>query len=349
MRRDSLFRITSMTKPVTAVAAMILVEECKLRLDDPVDPFLPELADRRVLRRIDGPLDDTVPAHRTITLRDLLTFRMGYGLILAPPDSYPIQRAERELELMTGPPLPRTPHNPDEWLRRLGTLPLLQQPGEQWLYNTGSDVLGVLIARAAGQPLEEFFRERIFEPLGMRDTSFAVPVGKLDRLADCYLFNPDTSTLELHDAAADSAWSRPPAFPRGADGLVSTIDDYYAFGRMLLNQGRHGDTRILARPTVELMATDQLTPGQRANAGPILGDNRGWGFGVSVVLTRDDIAASPGRFGWDGGYGTSWASDPREDLVGILMIQRPAFPNSPGLGVDFWTATYQAIDDEGAL
>lgn len=349
MRSDTIFRITSMTKPVTAVAAMILVEECKLRLDDPVDDFLPELANRRVLTRLDAPLDDTVPAHRPVSLRDLLTFRLGFGLILAPPDTYPIQRAERELELMTGPPLPRTPHGPDEWLRRLGTLPLLHQPGELWLYNTGSDVLGVLIARVAGQPLEVFFRERIFEPLGMHDTSFTVPADKLDRVASCYVFNPTTGALELHDGVADSAWSRPPAFPRGADGLVSTIDDYHAFGQMLLNKGRHGNQRILARPAVEAMITDQLTPEQRAGAGPILGENRGWGFGLAVVLKRHGVASSPGRFGWDGGYGTSWASDPSEGLVGILMTQRPVFPNPPGIDLDFWTSTYQAIEDEGDM
>jgi CubicO group peptidase (beta-lactamase class C family) len=324
---------------------MILVEECRLRLDDPVDQFLPELADRKVLKRLDGPLDDTVPANRPITVRDLLTFRLGFGIILAPPDTYPIQRAESELQLMIGPPLPRTPHDPDEWMRRMGTLPLVHQPGEQWLYNTGTDVLGVLIARAAGQPLETFFRERIFEPLGMHDTSFSVPAAKLDRLASCYLFNSETGTLDLHDGVADSQWSRPPAFPSGSDGLVSTIDDYYAFGRMLLNIGKHGNGRILSRPSVEVMTTDQLTPEQRTGAELIIGGNRSWGFGLSMVIKRDDIAASPGRFGWDGGYGTSWASDPNEDLVAILMTQRPVFPNPPGIDLDFWTSVYQAIDD----
>ena len=185
MRRDTIFRITSMTKPIAAAAAMILVEECALRLDDPVDRLLPELADRRVLRRLDGPLDDTVPAKRPIVVRDLLTFRMGLGVMLGPGDAYPIQRAIRELGIVGfGPPDPSTPHEPDEWMRRLGTLPLMHQPGEQWRYNTGSYVLGVLIARASGQPLETFLRERIFEPLGMRDTGFSVPAAKLDRLAE---------------------------------------------------------------------------------------------------------------------------------------------------------------------
>lgn len=179
MTRDTIFRITSMTKPITAVAAMILVEECKLRLDDPVDKFLPELANRTVLRRLDGPLDDTVPAVRALTLRDLLTFRLGWGMIWGPPDRYPVQKAIADLQIVGfGPPDQATPHDPDEWLRRLGTLPLFHQPGEKWLYNTGSYVLGVLIARAAGKPFEAFLRERIFGPLGMKDTGFQRAAGE---------------------------------------------------------------------------------------------------------------------------------------------------------------------------
>jgi CubicO group peptidase (beta-lactamase class C family) len=168
IRRDTIFRITSMTKPITAVATMILVEECKLRLDEPVERLLPELAGRRVLKRLDGPLDDTVPANRPITVRDLLTFRMGFGIIMGPPDVYPIQKAVSEQQIVGfGPPNPSTPHAPDEWIRRLATLPLMHRPGEKWMYNTGPYVLGVLIARASGQPLGTFFRERILEPLGM--------------------------------------------------------------------------------------------------------------------------------------------------------------------------------------
>ena len=183
LRRDSLFRISSMTKPITAAAAMILVEESRLQLDEPVDRLLPELSDRRVLRRIDGPLDDTVPARRAITLRDLLTFRMGFGLLWGPQDATPIQRAARDLHLVAfGPPAPRAQPAPDVWMRRFGTLPLMHQPGEAWLYNTGSDVLGVLVARAAGQPLETFLGERIFEPLDMKDTGFSVPASKHARL-----------------------------------------------------------------------------------------------------------------------------------------------------------------------
>jgi CubicO group peptidase (beta-lactamase class C family) len=175
MHRDSIFRIASMTKPITAAAAMILVEECKLRLDDPVDEFLPELASRKVLRRIDAPLDDVVPAKSAITLRDLLTFRWGFGAVMVWPPAYPIQKAMEAAGLMPGPnPVELTP---DDYLKRLGALPLMHQPGEKWMYHTDSDVLGVLIARASGQSLSDFLRERIFAPLGMKDTDFHVPAG----------------------------------------------------------------------------------------------------------------------------------------------------------------------------
>ncbi len=348
MRRDTLFRITSMTKPITAVATMILIEECKLALDEPVQRLLPELADRRVLKRADGPLDDTVPAARPITIRDLLTFRMGLGAVWRPGAPSPIQQAVAEVGIVGfGPPDPSTPHDPDEWMRRLGTLPLMYQPDERWQYNTGSYVLSVLIARAAGQPFETFLRERIFEPLGMKDTSFSVPAAKLGRLATSYWVNIQTKAVELYDGVADSRWSRPPAFPDGGAGLVSTIDDYAAFGRMMLNRGRYGRGRILSRPSVELMTTDHLTPAQKAVSGftPGYFDNRGWGFGMAIVTGRDDIASVPGRYGWDGGYGTTWTSDPHEEMVAILMTQRAEFPLFNPVHRDFWTSVYQAIDD----
>ena len=311
IRRDTIFRIASMTKAVTAVAAMMLVEECKLRLDDPVDRLLPELTDRRVLKRLEGPLDDTIPAHRPITLRDLLTFRMGFGIPMAPPGTYPIQTAMSELLLGQGPPRPQTPPPPDEWIRRLGTLPLMHQPGERWMYHTGSDVLGVLIARASGLPLETFFRERIFEPLGMMDTAFSVPAAKIDRLATSYWTQPETGELEVYDPA-EGEWSSAPAFPSGGAGLVSTIDDYLAFGQMLQSHGKHGSERILSRPSVEMMTTDQLTQEQKATSGfaPRFFDSHGWGFGVSIVTRREELAGSIGTFGWAGGLGTSWCTDP---------------------------------------
>lgn len=348
IQRDTIFRISSMTKPIAAVATMILVEECKLRLDDPVDRLLPELADRRVLKRLDGPLDETVPAKRPITVRDLLTFRMGFGQMMAPPDAYPILKAASELGIGMGPPNPSAMPAPDEWIRRLGTLPLMHQPGEKWMYNTGSDVLGVLIARASDQPLETFLRERIFESLGMNDTGFSVPAAKLDRLATSYWTNFATGALEVYDESVGGQWSRLPAFPSGAGGLVSTIDDYLAFGQMMLNQGKCGGGRILSRLSVETMTTDHLTPEQKDVSGLVPGyfDNHGWGFGLSVVTRRDDVAGSVGKFGWDGGLGTSWYADPREDLVTILMTQRAwSSPAPPPVQRDFLTLAYQAIDD----
>ncbi len=348
VQRDTIFRISSMTKPITAAATMILVEECKLRLDEPVERWLPELAERQVLKRLDGPLDETVPAKRPITVRDLLTFRMGFGQMMAPPDAYPILSAANEQQIGMGPPSPSSMPAPDEWMRRLGTLPLMHQPGEMWMYNTGSDVLGVLLARASGQPLETFLRERLFEPLGMKDTGFSMPEASLDRLATSYWTNFETGALEVYDEARSGQWSRPPAFPSGAGGLVSTIDDYLAFGQMMLSQGKHGSERLLSRLSVETMTTDQLTPEQKAVSGLVPGyfDSHGWGFGVSVVTRRDDIAAVPGRYGWDGGLGTSWYSDPREEMVIILMTQRAwTSPSPPDVCLDFWTLAYQAIDD----
>ncbi len=344
MRRDTIFRIASMTKPITAVAAMILVEECTLRLDEPVDRLLPELADRRVLTRPDAPLDETVPAHRSITLRDLLTFRLGIGAVMAPPGCYLIQGAMAEAGLAPGPNPPA--QAPDAWMARLGALPLIHQPGEAWMYHTGSDILGVLIARAAGQSLEKFLHDRIFGPLGMMDTGFHVPAEKLDRLPPSYMVDPATEALTVHDDPGDSLWARPPAFPAGGGGLVSTVDDYLAFCRMMLHKGRHRGTRILSRPSVELMTTDHLTPEQKADARIFFGDNSGWGFGVAVTTRRDDLAAVPGRFGWDGGVGTSGYTDPVEEMIGIVMTQRlMESPEPPGVFRDFWTLAYAAIDD----
>jgi CubicO group peptidase (beta-lactamase class C family) len=344
IRRDTIFRIASMTKPITAAATMILIEECKLRLDDPVDQWLPELADRQVLQRLDGPLDETIPANRPITVRDLLTFRLGLGLVMASPEEYPILQAMKDLDVDVGP-YPSAVSSPDVWMRGLGSLPLMHQPGETWMYHTGSDVLNVLIARVSGQPLETFLRERLFDPLGMKDTSFHVSPANIERLASCYWTNYETGVFETFDDAQDSKWSRPPGFP---SEVVSTADDFLAFGQMLLNNGKHGEERILSRPSVELMTTDHLTPEQKAISGffPGFWDNRGWGFGLSMLTRRDDIAGVPGRYGWDGGYGTSWASDPREDMVAILMSQRLwDSPAPPPVYQDFWTSVYQAIDD----
>jgi CubicO group peptidase (beta-lactamase class C family) len=227
-------------------------------------------------------------------------------------------------------------------------LPLICQPGEKWMYNTSAEVLGVLIARASGQPLETFFCERILEPLGMSDTGFSVSSAKVDRLATAYRVNAASGALEAYDTPTDSEWSHKPAFPSGGAGLVSTIDDYFAFGQMMLDGGRSANTRILSRPSIEAMTTDQITANQKAASDfyPGFWDARGWGFGMSIITKRDNVAAIPGRFGWDGGLGTTWYSDPTENMVTILMTQRAwTSPSPPDVCLDFLTLAYQAIDD----
>ncbi|HKA14491.1 MAG TPA: serine hydrolase domain-containing protein [Myxococcota bacterium] len=280
-----------------------------------------------------GALEDTVPAQRSITLRDLLTFTLGLGHILPWGDA-PIMKACQERGILTGPPQPDRTPEPNEWMRRLGELPLAYQPGERWLYDLGTDVAGVLISRAAGQSLGAFMQERIFDPLGMTDTAFFVPEAKIDRLATSYANG-------VYDEARGGQWSRPPAFPSGSAGLVSTVDDYHAFCRMLLDRGE----RILSRASVELLTANQLSAGQREGTELFLGTDKGWGFGMAVVTRRGHLSSVPGRFGWDGGLGTSAHTDPVEGLIGILMTQQ-AFPSPKGAPLfdDFWVQAYAAIE-----
>ena len=349
MKRDTIFRIASMTKPIAAVAAMILVEECKIRLDDPVDEFLPELASRKVLRRLDAPLDDVIPSKRAITLRDLLTFTWGFGAILVPSSTYSIQQAMDAAGLSPGPN--PTEHPPDEYMKRLGALPLMHHPGEKWRYHTGSDVLGVLIARASGQNLADFLRDRIFAPLGMKDTDFHVPAEKRDRLSTSYMRDPATSRLVVHDDPSASRWGNPPMFPSGGGGLVSTADDYLAFCRMMLGRGQYRKARIISPASVALMTTDHLSNAQKEGAEMFFGDGQGgfragWGFGVGIDLKRIDIFSVPGRFGWAGGIGTIGYSDPAGDVIGILLTQRMIeSPVSVRVMNDFWTLAYQALEE----
>ena len=347
MRRDTIFRLASVTKPITAVAAMVLVEECTLRLDDPVDAFLPELANRRVLRTIDSELDDTVPAKRPITVRDLLTYCSGYGEVAFLSPTCPLQRALIDARL----PLSAWtfPGTPDEFMQCLGRLPLAHQPGERWLYHMSANILGVLIARASGMPLSAFMRNRIFEPLGMSDTGFMVPEAQIDRVATCYKTDPESGEITVLEEARSDRLAQPCEFESGAgEQFVSTADDLLAFGRMMLNRGVYRNERILSRPSVELMTTDQLTVEQKA-ASPFFEnfwDSRGWGLGLSIVTRRDAVAGVPGRFGWDGAFSTSLYVDPREQMVGVLMAQcRPGALRLPPVVLDFWTSTYQAIDD----
>ena len=312
VERTSLYRIASMTKPVTAAATLALVREGLLGLDEPVGRLLPELADRRVLRRMDGPLDDTVPAEAPVTVRGLLTFTFGFGMALEmfmAPEPWPVVAAAAQAGLATiGPPQPDDFVDPDTWITRFGALPLLAQPGQRWLYNTGAHVLSVLCARAAGTSYDEVLRTRIFEPLGMRDTGFWTD--NAGRLATAYA--PTADGLVVWDPP-DGQWSRPPAFHDGAAGLVSTADDLLAFARMLL---RGGDP-VLTADQVREMSSDHLTAGQREAGMAILG-GRGWGLGTSVVLDGPWAGAT----GWDGGLGTSFLVHPARDLAVIVLTQR---------------------------
>jgi len=340
VRTDSIFRISSMTKPITAAAAMILVEQGRLRLRDPIDRWIPELANRRVLREPAAELDDTVPARRPITLEDLLTFRCGLGIRLAVPDGYPIERKIAELQLVGfGPPDPASALSPDEWLKRLGTLPLMAQPGEAWLYNTGSYILGVLLTRVAGASLPELLRRRVFEPLGMKDTGFYVPASQLSRLVSAYRL--EAGRTVLYDAPGASAWQQPPAFPDGGAGLVSTAEDYLAFSRFLLSGGRIVGRALLRPATVETMTRDQLTAMQRAAGAPILGSGRGWGFGMSVVTQPHAAGLPSGCFGWNGGLGSTWVADPGSGRSVIVLTETLfSSPTPPALHQEIWRAVF---------
>jgi CubicO group peptidase (beta-lactamase class C family) len=348
LSRDAIFRIASLSKPVIAVAAMSLVDDGLLRLDQPVDDLLPELTARRVLRTIDAELDDAVPANRPITLEDLLSFRFGLGSVMAPPGSYPIQRAEDALGIRSigGPPWPPVAHDRDGWIGALGSLPLMYQPGEQWLYNTSAQVLGVLVARACGSDLEPVLQERIFEPLGMTDTGFTVPAEKLGRLTTAYRPDADTGAPILLDDAANSWWSTPPSFADAGGWLVSTIGDYWSFVSTMLAGGTRNGRRILSPSSVALMTTDRLTPAQRQSAALFLGDEGGWGLGLLVPAAGSSCALLPCGIGWDGGIGTTWRSNPRSGVTGILFTQRAATSPVPSpLVEEFWAGVNAATAD----
>jgi CubicO group peptidase (beta-lactamase class C family) len=331
--RDSLFRIASTTKPITGAATLALVQEGLIGLGDPVDALLPELSNRRVLRRMDGALADTVPAHRPITTHDLLTFTFGFGQIMdlfTAQVPWPIDTAARNLRLATlGPPDPAVQPDPDTWIAGFGSLPLMSQPGERWLYNTGAQVLGVLLARAAGQSFGDVLRTRIFEPLGMTSTAFWSHDAA--RLGTAYMPTPEG--MAVWDPP-DGAWSRPPAFEDGGAGLLSTVDDLYAFARML----QRGGGSVLSAASVAAMTTDQLTPQQKAYGalGPDFFTHQSWSYGQAV---RDD-----GSFGWDGGLGTSWLVDTERDLIVIVLTNRLfESPALPAVHSDIQAAAYAAL------
>lgn len=341
MRRDAIVRIASMTKPMLAVVALSLVEDGAIGLDDAVEPWLPELADRRVLRSIAGPLDDTVPARRSITLRDLLTLRLGIGAIMAPPGRYPIQQAMADAGVAPGPMSPEM--SPDAWMKRLGSLPLIHQPGDVWMYHTGFDVLSVLLARVSGKPLDDLMQERLFRPLGMVDTGFSVPAGQAGRLASAYRLDSDAGRLVLFDRGAGGAFARAPAFPCE---LVSTADDVLRFARVLLARGQYGGQGILSPGMVEQMTRDQITPEQKAVSPffPGFWESTGWGFGLGIATQPDPISAVPGRYGWEGGFGTSLNIDPHRNLVTVFLSQRlMQGPEDAALGQEFQVLAYRAV------
>jgi CubicO group peptidase (beta-lactamase class C family) len=318
MQRDTLFRIASMTKPVTSVAALMLLEEGKIALSDPITRWLPEFSGMMVLKNADGPIDDSYPAPRDITVEDLMTHRSG--LAYAFSSLGPIAQAHED---RLGPPL-GTPLTPDAWLKALGSLPLSYPPGERFHYSHSTEVLGFLVARIEGKPLGQVLKDRIFGPLGMGDTDFWCPPEKRDRMARLYRMNPDTEKLEDVSFPLESAQ---PLFEAGGGGLVSTVDDYLKFARMLLGKGEVDGVRLLKAETVETMTTNRLTDAQREL--PFLGMpfwfSQGFGLGVSVILDPEKhaimSAGSKGAFGWPGAFGTAWLADPAEDLILVYMIQ----------------------------
>lgn len=312
MTRDTVFRIASLTKPITAAAAMVLVERGWLRLDDPVGELLPELAEPSVLRSVDGPVDDPDnlgPAKRAITLRDLLTFQSGHGL----PETFdaPIVKVLFE-QLAEGPPRPQQHPETEEWMRRLARIPLLHQPGEGWTYNIGSEILGVMLARAADAPLANVLTETVLGPTEMTDTGFWAD--RTDRMASYY--RRGKAGLELVDPPAGQ-WAQPPPFPSGGGGLLSTVDDWHAFGQMLLAGGEHRGRRVLAEESVAAMMTSHVDGGPQH----LFLDGQGWGFGGSVDIRLNQRWNVLGRYGWVGGTGTAGYVIPSSDTVVVWMSQ----------------------------
>lgn len=331
LQRDAIFRVASMTKMVAAAVTMMLVENGSIDLDSPVAQWCPELGSPSVVCTPQSPVDDVLPARRAITVEDLLTFRAGWGF----PAQFDLPAVSLLFsELKQGSAMPQPPPEPDRWMATLAGIPLLYQPGEAWLYNVCSDILGVLLARATGTSLPNLFAERVFEPLGMVDSGFMVPAGKLDRVPSFYRPNPDGG-LDLADPPAGE-WSTMPAFPSGSGGLVTTLDDWYAFARMLLGQGTFDGSRLLPPESVQAMTTNQVTAAQSAAAGLFL-EGQGWGYGGSVDLDRAHVWNVPGRYGWVGGTGTAAYVTPSSGRVEILMTQREMTgPSSTDLLHDFW-------------
>lgn len=343
LTRDTIYRIYSMTKPITSVAVMILVERGQILLGDPISKYIPALAGMKVLRTPTSALDDVVPARREMTVRDLLTHTSGLSSSL-PGIGTPaaIERAYAEADLRGS----QTKLSPDEWIARLAKLPLVHQPGTKFLYGVSTDVLGHLVAVVSGMPFETFLAREIFEPLGMPDTGFHVPADKRDRFAANYGPGPD-GKLALVDAPETSRYLAPPSFPSGAGGLVSTIDDYLRFCEMLRRGGEQGGVRILSRKSIELMTTNHLSDEERdvpMLTGWFAGQGFGLGFSVVESLAPGQTLGSVGQYGWGGAAGTYFWVDPVEELVAILMIQLYP-PMGLPLIPEFKNGVYQAITD----
>jgi CubicO group peptidase (beta-lactamase class C family) len=309
VRPDTVFRISSVTKPVVATAALTLVDDGTLALDEPVDRLLPELAGRVVLADPADAGAGTVPARRPITVRDVLTFRLGLGIDFTAPWPTPTVAALGDTGLPAGPPQPQAAPPPDEWLRRVAGVPLAYQPGERWLYHLGASVLGVLVARAAGRPLPEALAERVLVPLGMADTGFGVPAAARERLGPHWTPPGEDGARVLYDAA-DGQWASLPAFPDGGDGLVSTVDDLAVLARVLLAGGEP----VLREDTVRAMLTEQ--------AGPVDHEGGGWGLGLGVRRTDEPGGRHAGSFGWDGGLGSTWWTDPVTGTTAVLLTNQ---------------------------
>jgi CubicO group peptidase (beta-lactamase class C family) len=330
MTADSLFRIASITKPITAAAVLTLVDDGTLAFGDPIARWLPELADPKVVRTPSSPVDDVVPARRPITVFDVLTGQAGWGFasdftLPAVQALFPVQGDGREVQSFP---------SPDVWLARLAEVPLAFQPGEAWLYDTCSTIQGVLAARASGRSLPELLEERIFAPLGMADTGFVVGPDRRDRFTTFYKKTADG--LVLADPP-DGQWSTLPALPLGSGGLAGTAGDWVAFGRMLLASGAAPDgRRVLSPESVRAMTTDHTTAAQR-EIGALFLEGQGWGMGGAVDVAAVEPWTVPGRYGWVGGTGTTAHVVPSTGTVAVLLTQVGAdSPVPPEWMRDFW-------------
>ena len=347
MERHTIFRIASMTKPITSVAALMLLDEGRIKLDDPISRVAPEFAKMRVLRSPDGPLEDTEDANRQITFEDLLTHRAG--LTYADFHRGPIAQAYRET---LGGDID-SDVAPDDWIRGLAGLPLIAQPGSAMTYGTATDLLGLLIARIEGTSLGPVLARRIFDPLSMTDTSFLVSREKRNRRASAYGFDEQGRLMKHLTRGGVFVEERPEhmAYESGGAGLWSTVEDYLKFARIFLGNGEVDGVRLLRSETLARMMTNQLSDAQRANS-VLLGQKpfavgRGFGLGVAVVLNPDDTdmarRGSEGTVSWPGAFGGWWEADPRENSIFIFlahnMVDLPQMANGIGLGV------WAAIDD----